>query len=193
MKIKNLTQVGVSELRRSNTLPALPLQRTRPHYIRERDPALIPPKVNYAQILLEEERGSDKAQDDITITPVLIWRPGQRRKYAPSLKATQEHDRGSCIVHTTSHGHDGPASAVAADPVAKDDSHAIPDNSQAADNTGEVTAGGTTAACEGKGSVKVFKTNLTDTLPPHSKIHKSKVNLALVIFLYSLILRITLS
>ena len=82
LKIQTLTQ-GLAEHKRLTPLPA-PLQREPLRHIREQqDQALNLPKVNYAQVQLQEEDGDDESPDEfaeVTVRPVLIWRPGRRRK-----------------------------------------------------------------------------------------------------------------
>lgn len=191
LKIQTLTQDNISEHKRCNTLP-VSLQETspRPLHIREIDQAF--PKVNYAQIRLEDDEVSNDECTDIIVKPVLIWRPGRRKQsHAQALPhvtadeqdiGAQEQDRRSSNIKQSSlvdlQSSDIIMKGTSADTI-EQGANAIakgaPSNTIAkgASNVTSQSDGALyTSACKSKSSLKVFKTNLTDALPPCNKVPK---------------------
>lgn len=198
--MKTLTQEGIGDhvRNRSNTVPALPLQRE----CRKINRPLTLPKVAYAQILLEEEDDlCSETEDEIVLKRVLIWRPGLRKRSHlqgyPTTAAAQEHPPS---VDTASHerkrhsvrddGNMQPRENTPSGLAGSTEPSSItlkPDtpsgiemgrtNRPTGRDDNQTTTGqrDRPSHVTSKSSLKVCRTNLTDTLPPFNERHKSKV------------------
>lgn len=183
LKVQTLTQEGISERRRYDTSP-VPLERLRSQHTREAKQPLTKqpltlPRINYAQIMLEEE--GDGYSDEIVVKRVLIWRPGQRKysitKETPTGTACAYDDKGPCF-DTTSHAHDLPSAKGIEGSVASEKSPpgtvvGADQPSGIVERDGNQTKQDPTPHEATKSPLKLFKTNLTDTLPPYSERHKT--------------------
>lgn len=101
LKIQTLAQDGIREHRRSKTSPMF-LRRKIARHKRSNIQSLVVPKINYVQILLEEEEEEAKCLSqthnddfsDFSFKPVLIWKPGYGTnsppKQSPKLVTDQE-------------------------------------------------------------------------------------------------------
>lgn len=156
LKIQTLNQSSIYEHRRANTLPT-PLRNIRRKHRRTIiSQALIAPKVNYAQMSLEEEDAPHLHTDldEISFKPVLIWKPSMQKKSPPNNRR---------IVASK---HTEPSNTLAMDATLSVSIPGVPSKRDEIPPT----------PCEGRrSSMPVFKTNLTDTLPPCKKGQGKKV------------------
>lgn len=201
LKVQTLTQEGIKDHRRSNTTP-VPLLSIHPQHTREANRPLTLPKVNYAQILLEEDDDEySEAQDEIVVKRVLIWRPG-RRKHPPRggspTRATTHQPNGCCeheiplvkdggVVQPSSIvmggdrppvvriGEDKPSNAATRTANVKPSSTVEEGGNQVTVEEGGNQATEDSKHNEARNLLKVFKTNLTDILPSCSKRHKNNL------------------
>lgn len=209
LKVQTLTQQGINEHNvrtRSSTSP-VPLQTIHSQHAKTANQPLILPKVTYAQILLEEEDYECfEAQDEIVLKRVLIWRPGLRKHLQAARTTAHELGRGSSSIDAASHEckrlsvrDDGkthkPSGTVASmepSSTAMRSSRTVmgadkssrtlvrPDGSTVRDD--KQTAGQQDLSSHetSKSPLKVYRTNLTDTLPPYNERRKPKVCVLLV-------------
>ena len=179
LKVQTLTQDIAVEHRRCHTSP-VPLEpgklQPQHRHMKEAKQPLTLPRINYAQILLEEEE--DEYSDEIVLKRVLIWRPGQRKAHS-ILKGHSTgvayDERHPPSLYTTSHEYEcEPSSVRKGEPstyvLKTEQPHAI---AVGTDKPSDTVKEGTCTGDRGpiphestRSSLKVYKTNLTDTLPP---------------------------
>lgn len=148
LKIQTLNQNDIGAHRRSVTLPTpLHLHRIRHGRTRPSNPPLGTKRVNYTEISLEEQYFQTDDLSGLTFKPVLVWKP--RQKQSP-LDGSPPGIRSKAVQSPDQSFH-----LVAADSVdavgtgAPSCSQKMPTSREGARN-----------------SMTLFKTNLTDTLPP---------------------------
>lgn len=140
LKVQTLLNDGICEHRRSNTHP-VPVRTGSRHIMRENRAS----KVNYAQMLLEEEYY--EPQDDVTYKPVLVWKPYPQKSSPLRGDACTQHIQAS---------------------------DTLPGQSTGAGNA-DASKCNNAVYEEAKQSLTVFKTDLTNMLPPCSRGQKNKV------------------
>lgn len=198
LKVQTLTQEGISDntRTRSNTSPA-PLQCSK----LASNPLTLP-KVTYAQILLEE--GDDGyTEDEIVLKRVLIWRPGLRKRSHDSSARTAVHEPGqsSPEAFDGSKGQDDKLRASKEEPTGTIGSISVATKSKKSFEKTEESSRTTSVADKprpdqskvgidyqttdkwkwspnktSKSMLKLYKTNLTGSLPSYSERHILKVH-----------------
>ena len=148
LKVQTLLHDGICEHKRCSTHP-IPTKfcRTSSRHIRESRKRGLS-KVNYAQMLLEEAADEHyESQNDVTFKPVLVWKPHQKSS-PPRGDVCRQHVQPSDTFSGQS---------------------TVGVNADASKYNNDVYE-------EAKQSLTVFKTDLTDMLPPRRKGQKNKVN-----------------
>jgi hypothetical protein len=162
LKVQTLTEEGISEHRRCKTSPDL-LNIQHMREARAPKPLTLP-KINYAQILLEEE--DNVCSDDVVVKRVLIWKPG--------LKKHQGVDHG--VVYKESTGPDSAQFTIVDD---RKEESVVRESASLPMETKQPTAklDGKLITANGDGDLtsakKSPKPALRNTLKPYCERHKA--------------------
>lgn len=174
LKVQTLTQDGINEHRRSSTSPILvePGKLQSHHQCtKEATQPLTLPRINYAQILLEEEE--DECSDEIVVKRVLIWRPGQKKAHSilkgpfTGVVYNERHPPATSNQPSLRKGEHSTSAVKTEQPHATAGDQPSYTVQKGTGDRGPIPHEST------RSSLKVFKTNLTDTLPPEG--HKGTI------------------